>query len=141
MAISVANPTSVVKRPIISYWNGTKWKDFVSFRGTTETKLTATLNEALDTSETDITVSSSAEFYTGQVIKFGSTSDDSVANTEELEVVSITDTTTIVVAGRGGSGQAASSGASIYVAVSDVIKWELVDILHSPMRMKVTLNN
>ena len=140
MAISVANPTSVVKRPIISYWNGTKWKDFVSFRGTTETKLTATLNEALDTSETDITVSSSAEFYTGQLIKFGSTSDDSVANTEELEVVSITDTTTIVVATRA-SAQAANSGASIYVAVSDVIKWELVDVLHSPMMMRTTLNN
>ena len=84
MAISTANPTKVIKRPIFSYWNGTKWKDLVSFRDGADTKLTATLNEVLDTTETAITVSSSAEFYTGQIIKFGT-------NTEELEVVSITD--------------------------------------------------
>jgi len=133
MAISTANPTRVIKRPIFSYWNGTKWKDLVSFRDGADTKLTATLNEALDDSETAITVSSSAEFYTGQIIKFGT-------NTEELEVVSITDGTTIVVV-RGSSPETASSGADIYAAVSDVRRWELIDSLHSPLMLKAIINN
>ena len=135
MAISTANPTKVIKRPIFSYWNGTKWKDLVSFRDGADTKLTATLNMTLGSSSSDttITVSSSAEFYTGQVIKFGT-------NTEEIEVVSITNATTIEVV-RGGTPAAASSGADIYAAVSDIRRWELIDSLHSPLMLKVIINN
>ena len=56
MAISTTNPTRVIKRPIFSYWNGTKWKDLVSFRDGADTKLTATFNETLNTTNTTITV-------------------------------------------------------------------------------------
>jgi len=135
MAISTANPTRVIKRPILSYWNGTKWKDLVSFSKGANNKLTATLNMTLGSgsSDTTITVSSSAEFYTGQVIKFGT-------NTEEIEVVSITNATTIEVV-RGGTPAAASSGADIYVATSDVRRWELRDVLHSPQMLKIVVNN
>lgn len=133
MAISTANPTRVIKRPIFSYWNGTKWKDLVSFRDGANTKLTATLNMTLATDTLSVTVSSSAEFYTGQIIKFGT-------NAEELEVVSITNATTIVVV-RGGTPETASSGADIYVAVSDVRRWELIDSLHSPLMLKAIINN
>ena len=50
----------------VAYWTGSKWVDLTTVRSA---KFSATLNEALDTSETAVDVSSVAEMRTGQNIK------------------------------------------------------------------------